>query len=164
MAVDVRGFGRREVAHRVGDIFDRAAHAGRDERAHLVVVHRYAAAAHVRHAGAKDRLRVRPEAGRDGTWAYAVHRDAARAVGDRHLPREAYDAVLGRNVRRAAAGPVQSGHRRHVDDASAAARQHLAQRALAHQEDAGEVDVDHLAPYGGVHLVDIEVAVKDAGV
>src|SRR5438105_13403629 len=35
-----------------------------------------------------------------------VHRDASRAVGDRHLPCEPDDAVLSRDERRPAAGPV----------------------------------------------------------
>src|SRR6185295_6633458 len=45
-----------------------------------------------------------------------------------------------------------------------AARQHLRERALGAEEDAGQVDVDHAAPEGLVHLVDVEIAVEDPGI
>ena len=102
---------------------------------------------------------MRAQAGRDRARADAVHPDAACTVGDSHLARAPHHAVLGGYIGSAAAGAVQAGDRGHVDNTAAAARQHVAQRALAHEKDAGEVDVDHLAPDRLLHLFDVEVPV-----
>ncbi len=104
------------------------------------------------------------EAGQDRSGTHRVDRDPTRRVHDGHLPREPDHAVLGCDVGRAAARPVESRDRGHVDDPAPPARQHLAQGALAAEEDAGEIDVDDAPPHGLVRLVDIEIAVEDAGV
>src|SRR6185503_14845996 len=164
VAVDIRSLRRCEEADGGGDVLHRAAYPDRNERAHLVVVHRYAAIAHVRNPGTEDGLRVRAQDRRNRSRTDAVHPYAASAVGDGHLACEAHHSVLGGDVRCAAAGAVQAGDRSDVDDAAAAARQHVAQRALADKKDAGEIDIDHLAPDRLVHLLDVEVPIEDAGV
>src|SRR5262245_44328480 len=94
-------------ADRIRDILGGAALSERDERAHLVVVYRDATPAHVWHAGAENRLRVRAQLRWNGAGTYAVHRDAARRIDHGHLAGQADDRMLRRDVRRTAPRAVQ---------------------------------------------------------